>query len=60
QAAKIYDVPHSTLADHMKGLPTHVEAHVSQQNLSPADEEVLVKWAKVMGHRGVPLSYSTL
>jgi hypothetical protein len=60
QAAKMYDVPHSTLADRMKGLPTRAEAHVSQQNLSPAEEEVLVKWAKVMGHRGVPLTYSTL
>src|SRR6266404_6407135 len=60
QAAKIYDVPCSTLADHMKGLPTHAEAYVSQQNLSPAEEEVLVKWANVMGHWGVPLTYSTL
>lgn len=49
QAAKMYDVPHSTLADCMKGLPTCAEAHVSQQNLSPAEEEVLVKWVKVMG-----------
>jgi hypothetical protein len=49
QAAKMYDVPRSTLADRMKGLPMCAEAHVSQQNLSPAEEEVLVKWAKVMG-----------
>ena len=50
QAAKMYDIPHSTLANHIKGLPMHAEAHVSQQNLSPAEEEVLVKWVKVMGH----------
>jgi hypothetical protein len=44
----------------MKGLRTHAEAHVDQQKLSPAEEEVLVKWAKVLGRRGVPLTHSTL
>ncbi|KAF8230967.1 hypothetical protein L208DRAFT_1279339, partial [Tricholoma matsutake] len=28
--------------------------------LSPAKEEVLVKWAKVQGCQGIPLTYSTL
>ncbi|KIJ92954.1 hypothetical protein K443DRAFT_125762 [Laccaria amethystina LaAM-08-1] len=37
-----------------------VSAHVDQQNLSTAEEEVLVKWAKVQGRRGIPLTYSTL
>ena len=60
KAASIYNVPHSTLSNCMKGVCTHVEAHVSQQKLSPAKEDVLVKWAKVLGHQGVPLMYSTL
>jgi len=59
-AARIYQVSCSTLGDHMKGLRTHAEAHINQQNLSPAQEEVLVKWAKVLGRRGVPLTHSTL
>jgi hypothetical protein len=59
-AAGIYHVPRSTLGDRMKGLRTRAEAHVDQQNLSPAEEEVLVKWAKVLGRRGVPLTHSTL
>lgn len=44
----------------MKGLRTRAEAHVNEQHLSLAEEDILVKWAKVMGHRGVPLTYSTL
>ena len=44
----------------MKGLCTHAEAHVEQQARSPAEEEVLVKWAKVQGRWGIPLTYSTL
>lgn len=60
QAASMYQVPRSTLGDRMKGLRTRAEAHVDQQNLSLAKEEVLVKWTKVMGRRGVPLTHSTL
>ena len=56
----MYQVPHSTLGDHMQGLCTCAEAHVDQQNLSLAEEEVLVKWTKVMGHWGVPLTHSIL
>lgn len=44
----------------MRGLHTCAEAHVDQQNLSLAEEEVLIKWTKVMGHWGVPLTHSTL
>jgi len=60
EAACIYQVPRSTLGDRMKGLQTRAEAHIDQQSLSPAQEEVLVKWAKVLGRRGVPLTHSTL
>lgn len=60
KAAGAYRVPRSTLGDRMRGLQTCAQAHVGQQNLSPAEEEVLVKWAKVLGRRGLPLTYSTL
>ena len=58
QATGMYHVARSTLDDRMKGIRTCAEAHVLQQSLSPAEEEVLVKWAKVMGRRGVPLTSS--
>src|SRR5271163_418669 len=58
QAATTYQVPRSTLGDRMRGLPTRAEAHVGQQNLSLAEEDILVKWTKVMGCRGVPLTHS--
>jgi len=54
KAAGAYCIPHSTLGDHMRGLQTCAQVHVGQQNLSPAEEEVLVKWAKVLGHWGLP------
>ncbi|KAF8234248.1 DDE-domain-containing protein [Tricholoma matsutake] len=60
KAAETYDIPRTTLHSHMKGLHTHAEAHVEQQALSPAKEEVLIKWAKVQGHCGILLTYSTL
>ena len=60
KAAETYDIPHTTLHSHMKGLCTCAEAHVEQQALSLTEEEVLVKWAKVQGHCGIPLTYSTL
>jgi len=60
KAASIYNVSRSTLNNRMRGVRIHVEAHVSQQKLLPAAEDVLVEWAKVLGRRGVPLTYSTL
>jgi len=60
KAAETYDVPCTTLHSHMKGLHTCAKAHVEQQALLPAEEEVLVKWAKVQGCHGIPLAYSTL
>lgn len=60
QAANMYHVPRSTLGDRMKGVHTRVEAHAGEQNLTLAEEGILVDWAKALGYRGVPLSYSTL
>jgi hypothetical protein len=60
EAACIYQVPRNTLGDCMKGLKTRAEVHIDQQNLSPAQEGILVKWAKMLGRRGVPLTHSTL
>jgi hypothetical protein len=60
KAADTYAVPRTTLRSRMNGLRTRAEAHIEQQTLSPAEEDVLVKWAKVQGRRGIPMTYSTL
>jgi hypothetical protein len=60
KAAGAYKISRSTLSNRMNGIRTHAEAHVKQQTLSAAEEEILVDWAKVQGRRGVPLTYSTL
>ncbi|KAF8223008.1 hypothetical protein L208DRAFT_1520188 [Tricholoma matsutake] len=39
KATDTYLVPHTTLRSHMKGLHTHAEAHVEQQNHLTAEEE---------------------
>lgn len=44
QAAKDYAVPRSTLQGRKNGVPTRNEAHAYRQNLSPAQEDILVKW----------------
>jgi hypothetical protein len=36
------------------------EAHVDEQLLTAAQEEVLVKWIKVQGHHGVPMTYASV
>ena len=60
KAASLYNVPRSTLGDRLKGVPTRAEAHADQRALSAAEEEIIVEWAKVLGRRGVPMTYSTL
>jgi hypothetical protein len=36
------------------------EAHVDEQLLTPAQEEILAKWIKVQGRRGVPMTYTSV
>lgn len=44
QASKDYAVPRTTLQDRKNGVPTRNEAHAHRQNLSPAQENILVAW----------------
>lgn len=60
KAAVLYEVPCSTLAGHFDGLHTHQEAHEEQQNLTNAQEDILVAWAKSMGCWAVPLTATSL
>lgn len=59
KAAEVYCVPRSTLQTRLRGVRTRREAHEHQQLLSPAQENILVEWVKIMGRRGVPLSLTT-
>jgi hypothetical protein len=59
-AATTFGVPQSTLTDHFNSKLTHREAHVDEQNLTVAQEEVLVEWIKVMGQCGLPLTPSAV
>jgi Tc5 transposase DNA-binding domain len=56
QTAFEYEVPRSTLNDQWNGTPTRKEGHVHELLPTPAQEEVLVKWIKVMGRRGIPMT----
>lgn len=58
--ARLYEVPPSTLTDRWNGTPTRKEGHAHEQLLTPAQEEVLVEWIKVMGRRGIPLTATTI
>ena len=44
----------------MLGGKNRHEAHVGEQLLSEAQEEILVKWVKVQGRRGIPLTYASV
>ncbi|KAF5344472.1 hypothetical protein D9758_014145 [Tetrapyrgos nigripes] len=58
--AKFYEVPRATLGTRLKGIWLRKEAHEHEQNLSNAQEEIMVEWAKVRARRGVPMSLALL
>jgi hypothetical protein len=60
QTAILYEVPRSTLTDRWNGTLTRKEGHAHELLLTPAQEEVLVDWIKVMGHRGIPLTATAI
>ena len=45
---------------YMPGGKSRHEAHAQEQLLTAAQEEVLVKWIKIQGHRGVPMTYTSV
>ena len=58
--ATLYQVPRSTLTNQWNGTPTWKEGHTHELLLTPAQEEVLVDWVKVMGRRGIPLTATAI
>jgi len=60
QASKDFLVKRGTLRARYNGIRPRNEAHEHQQNLTHAEEKILVEWLKVQGRRGVPVGPSTL
>jgi hypothetical protein len=56
KAAAYYRVPRATLQNRRKGIPTRVQGHAHERNLTPAQESVLTECVKVRIER-VFLSY---
>ena len=44
----------------MLGGKNCYEAHVAEKLLSEAQEEILVKWVKIQGQCGIPLTYASV
>jgi helix-turn-helix, Psq domain len=76
QAAQDFDIPRSSLGFHLRGMyylarwfhvTEHVlggktchKAHVDEQTLTEAQEEILAKWIKIQGCRGVSMTYASV
>lgn len=51
-AARVYDVPHSTLATRLHGVLTRQKAHSERRKLLFTEEEALIQWILSMDERG--------
>jgi hypothetical protein len=75
QAERDFDIPRSSLGRRLKGLQNYTvilycwnflggknrhEAHVGEQLLTEAQEDILAKWVKIQGRRGVPMTYASV
>jgi hypothetical protein len=48
------------LSKYILGGKNRHEAHVHEQILSEAQEEILAKWIKIQGRCGIPMTYSSV
>ena len=57
-----YATPHNTIlyAELSLGRKTRHKAHINEHILTDAQEEILAKWVKVQGHRGIPMTYESV
>jgi hypothetical protein len=53
-AARIYDVPYTTLATRFRGRPTYQQSRTENRKLLPTEEEALLQWVLSIGERGYP------
>lgn len=54
RAAKMYNVPESSLRDRMNGVTPQAEKHNARHNLTPTEEETLVRYILDLDSRGFP------
>ncbi len=59
-AAKDFGIPRSTLTGRWHGAKSKKEAHVHQMHFTPEEESILIDWIRTLGHRGVPMTLSSL
>ena len=48
------------IAEYILGGKSHQEAHLGEQLLNEGQEEILVKWIKIQGRHGIPMTYSSV
>ncbi|KAF5309952.1 hypothetical protein D9619_010448 [Psilocybe cf. subviscida] len=61
KAAEYYSIPRETFCRCFNGISkSQVEASIAQHALTPAEEEILIEWAKVMGWHGIALMHTTI
>jgi hypothetical protein len=54
RAAKIYDIPRTTLRDRLKGIQQRSQIRANGHKLTEFEEESLVKWILDLDKRGLP------
>lgn len=54
EAARTYDVPHSTISDRLHGVLSRRDAQMSKRKLTATEETALVQWILSMDKRGMP------
>lgn len=53
-AARVYDVPRSTLTNRLRGQPTRQQSQIVNQKLLPTEKEALLQWVLSMSEQGYP------
>jgi hypothetical protein len=48
------------ITEYSIGRPTRSEAHIDKRLLTDAQEEILARWVKVQGRRGIPMTYESV
>ena len=54
KAAKLYNVPHSTLTYQLKGRPSCTILRANSHQLTEAEEDLLVQWVLGLAKQGLP------
>jgi hypothetical protein len=54
RAAKLYDIPRTTLRDRLKGTQQRSQIHANRHKLTEFEEESLVKWILNLDKQGLP------